>query len=257
MSSAARNTLSLRKREAIAVSKPSTSGASITMHSGIRQPCDLDSPRLVHERKAYLEHLAKRADVQRELDACQATIASLEVGGADSRVMPHRRAMRELKEKLSVLDKRVQHHVDAVLGAQKHQDDWYAMREDAHRAWGFALAQDYIAGGVDPVRWRETLETALASSPNECAVAIEGLDLVKDMKFNDDTALAGIYSAWGKAIEHAITQGKILADDMIDVLKQQMVADARRRAIIAVHHLIEHAPPQIEHAEEELYQPRL
>lgn len=73
----------------------------------------------------------------------------------------------------------------------------------------------------------------------------------------DEAALVRTYKLWGQAVEQAVMSGKILADDLIDLLKQQMVGEARRNSIIAVHQLIEHAPPRIESAEAGFYQPSL
>lgn len=50
---------------------------------------------------------------------------------------------------------------------------------------------------------------------------------------------------------------KLLPEDLIDLLKSQLVGESRRQAIIAVYQLIEHSPPSEMHAETAQYEPAL
>lgn len=212
---------------------------------------------MTYERTQLQALRSRQAELSRELEQCQRRIAEYEGKGVDSRLMPQRRVQRDLRDNLAIIGKKIERQMDAVVSTQKHQDEWYAMRTAAHRAWGFAIGNDYLAEGVDPDRWRQTLIETFGDDPSKCALALNGLELLNGTESCDAAAREDVRELWGQAVERALMNSKILAEDLIELLKLQLTGESRRQAIIAVHQLIEHSPPCDVNAETALYEPAL
>lgn len=191
MSNAALMTLSLHKRAQTAESKP------VPLSATIRALSDKDSSRLVYERHQLEGNQSQHAKLLRELELCQERIAEYESKGVDTRAMVQRWIQRELRDKLTLFSRKIERQADAVMDAQKHQDDWYAMRTAVHQAWGFALGQDFLSEGLDQDRWSAVLIAALHAYSSKCTLALRGFELLNGSESCDAAAREEVRELWG------------------------------------------------------------